>query len=284
MKLEPGKSRLDLVREGATPGVSKRGRLIVSVSRIVEDPKNERKTFRNMEGLIASITAVGLVEPLTVTPESGETYRIITGHRRFRAAKTAGLETVEVIIRDPQDEQERRLKSLVSNVQREDIGPVEMAEALAAMLDEHGEVATQRALALAIGKDESWVSRMLRILDLPVELQQKLRASPTSVSYDAVAAIARLTDRSEQDELVQAVLDGANVPAIRERVRQAKGLPAKNKSKPKESYHTSQGATVIVQSETQLLTPDQCLAALEEATNQARQNVIAGRRPARAAG
>src|SRR5205085_9401176 len=127
-----GKNRLDLVREGLADisGTKKRGRLIVSLAKLKEDPHNERKTFRNMDGLIASIKAVGLIEPITVTAEANDTYRIITGHRRYRAAKAAGLEQVEVLIREPEDELVRRQKSVVSNVQREDVGPVELAEAL----------------------------------------------------------------------------------------------------------------------------------------------------------
>src|SRR5947207_11815674 len=109
-KLPEGKTRLDLVREGLAQdaGVKKRGRLIVSVSKLTEDPRNERKTFRNMEGLVASIKAVGLIEPITVTPLDNDRYQIITGHRRFRAAKEARLEQVEVLIRDPEDELSRR--------------------------------------------------------------------------------------------------------------------------------------------------------------------------------
>src|SRR5947199_6646893 len=138
-KLPEGKTRLDMVREGLAQdaGLKKRGRLVVGISRVKEDPKNERKTFRNMEGLTASIKAVGLIEPITVTAESNETYRIITGHRRYRAAKAAGLEQVEVLIREPEDELIRRQKSVISNVQREDVGPVELAEALQSIMDEH---------------------------------------------------------------------------------------------------------------------------------------------------
>ena len=129
MKLPFGKSRLDLVRQGIGTEIEKRGRLVLSVAKITEDPRNERKTFRNMDGLMATIRAVGLVEPITVSPE-GDCYRIVTGHRRFRAAKAAGLDRVEVLIRDPEEESLRRRKSVVSNVQREDLGPVELAEAL----------------------------------------------------------------------------------------------------------------------------------------------------------
>jgi len=182
-KLPEGKTRLDLVREGLAQdaNVKKRGRLIVNIQKLKEDPKNERKTFRNMEGLVASIKAVGLIEPITVTPEPDDSYRIITGHRRYRAAKAAGVQQVEVLIREPEDELTRRQKSVISNVQREDVGPVELAEALQSLIDEHPSIESQVDLAKLIGKDKSWVSQMLRILDLPVHLRQKVETSQLSI-------------------------------------------------------------------------------------------------------
>src|SRR5580698_9561823 len=112
MQLPDGKTRLDLIREGIVEGgLKKRGRLVVGIDRLKEDPKNERRTFRNMEGLIASVKTVGLIEPITVMAEDGQdgVYRIITGHRRFRAARAAGLVQVEVLIREAEDELGRRL-------------------------------------------------------------------------------------------------------------------------------------------------------------------------------
>ncbi|HZH97944.1 MAG TPA: ParB/RepB/Spo0J family partition protein, partial [Fimbriimonadaceae bacterium] len=185
MKLPQGKSRLELVKDGLVGGLSRRGRLIVSLDRLLEDPKNERKTFRNMEGLVASIKAVGLVEPITVTPE-GDKFRILTGHRRARAARLANLKEVEVLIREEEDELLRRRKSLISNVQREDIGAVELAEALRSMLDEDNEVSSQRELARILGKREAWVSDVLRVLSLPVPIQQRLRQAEVSLPYDTV--------------------------------------------------------------------------------------------------
>ena len=153
MNLPKGQTRLDLVREGLTgdTNITKRGRLIVSISKLKEDPKNERKTFRKMDGLIASMKAVGLIEPITVTPEPDGRYKIVTGHRRYRAAKAAGLDQVEILIREPKDERKRRQKSVISNVQREDGGPVEMAEALQAMMDEDDRIHSQEDLAEVIG-------------------------------------------------------------------------------------------------------------------------------------
>jgi ParB family chromosome partitioning protein len=272
MKLPEGKTRLDLVREGlAEPGFKKRGRLIVSVSKLREDPKNERKTFRNMEGLIASIQAVGLIEPITVTPEGDESYRIITGHRRYRAAKAAGLETVEVLIRDPEDEMNRRRKSVISNVQREDVGPIEMAEALAAMMEEDDCIKTQQNLARAIGKDEAWVSGMLRLLTLPVPLLRKVGSTQLSIPYDAMIRVARLTDADEQEQLIEMLLGGATGRDVRRHIVALKGTDKSSASspKPKRVYRTKYQATVIVQSTSRRLTTDQVIDALQEALGRA---------------
>jgi len=221
MKLPKGKSRLDLVKAGAVGGFAKRGRLVVSISKLVEDLQNERKTFRNMGGLIESVKAVGVVEPITVTPE-GENYRILTGHRRFRAAKEAKLTEVEVLIREPEAELMRRRKSVVSNVQREDVGVIELSEALKGLLDTDPTIQTQRELARIIGKRESWVSDLLRVLTLPRELQHQLRISEVSVPYDTTMRIARITDPIAQRSLVELALEGAPASEIRERIKQLK--------------------------------------------------------------
>lgn len=223
MKLPSGKSRLDLVKEGVLfqNPLPKRGRFIVSINKLLEDPNNERRVFRGMEGLTASVKAHGIVEPITVTQE-GEKYRILTGHRRYRAAKTAGLTEVEVIVRDPEDALTRRRKSIISNVQREDIGAIEMAEALQTLLDEDRSIGTQRKLASLIGKQETWVSDMLQILKIPAHLQKKLQTSEVSVAYDSAMRIARTNNKPLQKELVDAVLKGESVRDIRRRINDLK--------------------------------------------------------------
>jgi ParB family chromosome partitioning protein len=274
MKLPEGKSRLDLVREGlGAIGLKKRGRLVVGIEKLREDPGNERRTFRNMEGLVASIKTVGLIEPITVTPEqgSGDLYRIITGHRRYRAAKVAGLVQVEVLIREPDDELTRRVKSIISNVQREDVGPVEMAEALQALLDEDQRVKTQDDLAKLIGKDKTWVSGMLRILTLPTPLQAKVGSSQQSVSYDSIIRVARLDDPDEQATLIEQLLSGASQKDIRRQINHLKGKPTEPGGKPKKVYHTAYKATVIVQSDNAHLPGERVVAALHEALVQARK-------------
>jgi ParB/RepB/Spo0J family partition protein len=285
-RLPIGKTRLDLVREAAAnqPDLSsvKRGRMVVSLSRLAEDPKNERKTFRNLGGLVDSIKAVGIVEPITVTAEPDGTLRIVTGHRRFRAAQLAGLQQVEVIVRDPDDEKTRRLKSIVSNAQREDIGVVEMAEALQSLLDD-GQFRFQRHLAAAIGKPESWVSDILSVLRLPTELVDRIRSSPQPVPYDTTSRIARLKDAHAQREMLDAYFTSGGSTggtptgskAFRQQLNARAGktgvgrTEASSAPKPKRVFHTVHKVTVIVQSDTSELRHRDVTAGLRDALDQA---------------
>ena len=219
-------ARLQLVRQqhaaGSNGSDDRRGRLVVSIDRIVEDPKNERKTFRNMEGLIESVKRLGVIEPLLCTAQVGGHYMLHIGHRRLRAAKAAGLKTVEIIVRDPDDEWTRRVKSVASNVQRENVGAMEMAEALQALLDEHDKLKTQRELAKAVGVDETWISGMLGLFRLPMPLQKKLETSQVFVPYDAAIKVSRLKDSDQQTELIGQLVQGATVRDIRAKITAAR--------------------------------------------------------------
>lgn len=228
MKLPEGKSRLDLVKSGLTGGLPKRGRFVISIERLQEDPDNERKTFRNMDDMIESVRRYGIVEPITVTPD-GDNYRILTGHRRFRAAKAVGFAEIEVLVREPDDHTTRRFKSLISNIQRENIGAVELAETLRALLDASA-VPTQRELARQVGKSEQWVSGMLRILELPARVQEELRNPIAGFGYEMAQRIAQVDNADVQQELVQAALAGESTRSIRHRIDTHR---ADDKSKPK---------------------------------------------------
>ncbi len=216
MKLPEGKSRLDLVKSGLFGGLPKRGRFIVSIDRLLEDPDNERKTFSNMDDMIESVRRHGIIEPITVTPD-GDNYRILTGHRRFRAAKAVGLPEIEVLVRESEDHTTRRFKSLISNIQRENIGAVELAETLRALLDS-GAVATQRELAREVGKSEQWMSGMLRILELPARVQEELRNPIEGFGYEMAQRIAQVGDSQLQEELVIAAKAGESTRSIRHRI------------------------------------------------------------------
>ena len=270
-------SRLDLVRSGRNFDLPRTGRLVVGIDKIVENPRNERRVFRNMEGIVASVKAVGLVEPITVAAVEDGRYQIITGHRRYRAARAAGLSQIEVLIREPEDERSRRRKSLVSNIQREDIGPVEMAEALQELLDDASDIHSQAELAEAIGKDKTWVSAMLRVLTLPVHLREKVGTSQLSLSWESVARIARLNDVALQQDLVDALVDGASHQEIRQRIherteRETARAVRSGASSRKREFRTTQGVTVVARSDTaDPLWDERLLPALEEALEAARR-------------
>ena len=260
------------------------GRKEVPLSKIIENPDNERKTFRNMEGLISTIKKYGVLEPPTVVPIEGGAYMLVTGHRRTRAAREAGLEKIEVMVRDPDSEVERRRKSVISNVQREDVPPVELAEGLQALIDEDPTISNQTELAAAIGKDKAWVSSMLRILSLPVELQERVGTSQQPISYDSAIKIAREDNPTFQAELVDDVVQGATIRDIRAKINERHGRPVSRKGggspsaeesgdrKPKMKLPTQQATSVIIQAEdTQPLTHERQVASLQDALKVAKR-------------
>lgn len=254
-------------------------KLTLPMELLVPDPNNERKTFANMDGLIASIRNVGIIEPPVVRPLSGGKYQLLTGHRRWAAAKHLGFEELEVVLRtgdEKEDSVDTRLKSLVSNLQREAVPPLELAETLQGLLDEPNGLDTQRQLASYLGKSESWVSDTLSLLRFDPALQAKLRGPETKVPLDAVSKIARVDNPEQQANLLQQALSGTPSKKIRELIRKdsnsADTMPpttAEKPTKPKRSFHTQQHAVVIIQSlDTESLTPVRQQAALQEAFEQ----------------
>lgn len=271
-----------MIREQAAKGelgktvIPFTGRRIVSIEKLVEDPENERKTFDDMDDLVASIKAHGVLEPLAVAELGDGTYRIIFGHRRFRAAKLAGRTEIEVLIREPEEKWERRKKSLVTNVQRSDIRPLELATSLNLLMENDPTIKTKRDLAAQVGKSEVWVSKMLRILDLPEALKEKLSTSKVLISAEAASEAARQTDSSLQEALIDGLVSGATVREIREQINIHKGkAPAKTAestvtAKPKWVFHTEHSADVIVQSKKARLSLNERIEALAEALKQAK--------------
>ena len=269
----PPKSRLQLVREQAARGqlrddAIQRTRLVVSIDKLAEDPNNERKTLNNIEEMVASVKAHGIIEPITVVALDDGRYQIVTGHRRYRAAKLAGLGQVEILVRQPEDDHRRRIKSLISNIQRESVPPLELALAIKALIGEEG--LSQHQVAEQLGKSKAWVSAVLRILDLSDGAKEKVGCTQLSLSADALSRIARVDDPELQSQLVDGLLAGTTQGEIRERIRQAdRGQRPKPAPKAKRTFRTRHEAVVTVQSETSRLTGDQLIAALQEALEEA---------------
>ena len=267
------KSRLQLVREQVSRGKAvadaiPRTRLVVSIDKLVEDPNNERKSLRAMDEMVASVKAHGIIEPITATALADGRYQIVTGHRRYRAAKFAGLSQVEILIRPPEDDRQRRIKSLISNLQRESVPPLELATALRTLIAVAG--LTQDQVARHLGKNKAWVSGVLRILDLPEDVRQKVGYTQRPLSVDALTRIARLEDPSLQSRLVDAVIAGGSQTEIRAHIRQARREELSTApSNGERRFSARHGIVVTVRSTTGRLTDEHVVAALREALGEA---------------
>lgn len=141
------------------------------LEKIVPNRGQPRRVFREeaLEELATSIKSHGLIEPLIVRKIRGEDkYELIAGERRWRASQRAGLREVLVVVKAYDDKQAYEV-ALIENVQREDLNPLEFAEALNKLLQDFGH--TQESLAAAVGKDRSTITNALRLLKLPATLR-----------------------------------------------------------------------------------------------------------------
>jgi ParB family chromosome partitioning protein len=163
--------------------------------------------------LAASIRESGIVQPILVRPR-GERYQIVAGERRFRAAQAAGLATVPVTVRDVADEHLLEL-ALVENIQREELNPIEEAQAFHRLQDEFR--LTQEEIARRVGRDRSTVANTLRLLRLPRELREMVATS----RLDAGHARALLALDRAEDQLAlgrEAARRGLSVREVEARV------------------------------------------------------------------
>ena len=153
----------------------------IRLADIDPNPNQPRKAF-DMEALAQlaeSIRQYGVIQPVTVEAAEGR-YRLIAGERRWRAARLAELATIPVIVRTVDAQQQMEI-SLIENLQREDLNPIEEAQALQAIMDS-GEY-TQEELAQRMGRSRPAVANVLRLLQLPVEILQMLQEQKLSEGH-----------------------------------------------------------------------------------------------------
>lgn len=167
-------------------------------------PNQPRRIFEDgpLQELADSIRSQGVVQPLLVRPLAGGThYEIVAGERRFRAAKMAGLSDVPVVVRDMSDD-EALTVALIENLQREDLNPLEEAEAMFMLRERLGE--SQEALAARLGKSRSAVANALRLLQLPEDMRQALAGNLFTPGH--ARAILAIPDEEVQRELYEATV------------------------------------------------------------------------------
>lgn len=269
----PRPSRLAIVREKGAEGVpklAKRGHYQIPIDLLVEDPRNERKTYRGMEELTATVRSLGVIEPITVVPLEDGRYRITTGHRRFRATRAAGLDRISVFIGEPEEESLRRRKSVISNVQRQEVDAVEMAEGLLALKQEDPTIQTNRDLAALVGKSEQWVGEMLKILTLPESVRRRIAEAHQPLAYDAVVQISRLATGRDQETLLEEALRGSPVREIRRKAKELRNASQPNKPSARTNTFETSHATVTVRFKGENSSIEHLLEALERALALAR--------------
>jgi len=172
-------------------------RTTVSVGRLRPNQDQPRAHFDSqaLAELAASIKSQGVVQPILVTPDgAGDEYKIIAGERRWRAARQAGLKEVPVVIRHAVSKREMFEIALVENLQRSDLNPIEEAEAYRRLLEEFE--LSQEDVAARVGKSRSTVSNALRLLKLPMEVQDLLREGRLSAGH--VRPMLTLPSAAEQ--------------------------------------------------------------------------------------
>lgn len=150
----------------------------IRIDKIDPNPNQPRKRFTDIDPLAASVKAVGVLEPITVRPK-GDRFEIISGERRWRAAKLAGLLEIPALIREATDDEALEL-GLIENLQRLDLTAIEEAEAFKILIDRKW---TQARIAELVGKDASYVSHKLRLLKLPEILNYFLRERLVSENH-----------------------------------------------------------------------------------------------------
>ena len=167
----------------------------VPVGQIVPTPYQPRITFDTeaLEELADSIRTLGIIQPLTLRQCGPQQYQIISGERRFRAAKAAGLSQVPAYIRQADDAAMLEM-AIVENIQREDLDPIETALSFQRLIDECK--LTQEAMALRVGKKRATVTNYLRLLKLPEEMQKDLKTGRISVGHAKV--LLGIEDRDRQ--------------------------------------------------------------------------------------
>ena len=214
---------LDALLESFEPGKAPASLQEVSVYDIDTNPDQPRKTFdeEKLEELASSIRTHGIVQPL-ILYRQGERYTIVAGERRFRAARLAGLKVVLAVITDKEEHALQEV-SLIENLQREDLNPVEEAAAIRFLMVQHN--LTQEEVSSRIGRSRPAVTNALRLLNLPESVQEMLKEGSLSAGHGKM--LAGLNDPEKAEKLAQKTAkEGWSVRQLEEAVR-LNALPRK---------------------------------------------------------
>ena len=175
----------------------------IPIDQIQPNPYQPRRMFNeaSIDELARSVREHGIVQPLVVM-RAGDKYKLIAGERRFRAAQKAGLATVPAVVKDALKSGDALQLALVENIQREDLNPMEEANAYHQLHDEFG--MTQEEIAKRVGKERSTVANFLRLLRLPASVKELLASGQLSMGH--ARALLAVESAKKQEALAERVV------------------------------------------------------------------------------
>ena len=191
--------------------------LRIPVDLIEPNPFQPRMSFDQeaLEELAESIKTLGLIQPITVRRKEDGRYQIISGERRFRACRLAGMDMIPAYIRDTNDQGMLEM-AIVENIQRENLDPIEIAMSYQRLIDECR--LTQEQMAIRVGKKRASVTNYLRLLKLPAKIQHDLKVGLLSVGHAKV--LLGVEDPQMQEYLCDLVIkEGMSVRQLEEKIK-----------------------------------------------------------------
>lgn len=201
----------------------------LELSRIIPNPQQPRKVFEPeaLAELVHSIKEFGVLQPIVVRPRQDD-FELIMGERRFRAAKEAGLTAIPAVIRDTTDENMLR-DALLENLHRANLNPLEEASAYKQLLEDFG--ITQEQLADRLGRSRPQITNTLRLLRLPLDVQQKLVAGVLTAGH-ARALLAADSEELMSELAGRVIREGLSVRGLEELIASGVGKKKKPVVKP----------------------------------------------------
>jgi ParB family chromosome partitioning protein len=202
------------------------GEIFIALEKLKANPNQPRKSFDEAElsELADSIRQQGIIQPIIAEDAEDGTYTIIAGERRARAAKLAGLEEAPVILRKYSDEK-RMIVSLIENIQRANLNPIEEASAYRKLMEL--EDLSQDETAARVGKNRATVANALRLLKLPDEMQESIKNNELSPGH--ARAILSVSGAKAQETLFREIIKKGL--SVREAEKRASGSPDKKTKK-----------------------------------------------------
>ncbi len=175
----------------------------IPLSEITPNSEQPRKHFSHeeLEDLVASIKKHGVLQPIIITEKTDGGYELVAGERRFRSSQIAGLASIPAIVRSTTAQEKLEL-ALIENIQRQDLNPIEEGFAYKRLIDEFN--LTQQEVSEQVGKNRSTVANMIRLLDLPEEIQKALIEN--KISTGKARALLSLKDEKEQMKVFKSMI------------------------------------------------------------------------------